>query len=319
MTMTGRSGRDSLSARSTAMPLICGSMTSSSTTSGGADRHSARPSSPFSDARTTYEADSIGASVWWTSSSSSMINTVGLVMEGSALIARAALPERQDDGHESPAPDPGAGDADAAAVLLDGLPAERQAQSRAARFGREQRTEDLAQIGVGDAESRVADLDDRRRHSGSAVRHPLEDPYFDPPAVGHRVHGVLEHVEQHLADQPHIHLASNARCRLAHLDVNASTLSLRVHERQRSTDDVDEVGGLEPRRGASRKSRERPKQLPHLVQLLEADIERLVQCVRPFVEDIADEHEIRAEGGEGIGDLVEDARCELAHRRLLLR
>ena len=80
-----------------------------------------------------------------------------------------------------------------AAVRLDDVARDGEAEARALALGREERVEDARADVLRDAAAAVVDVDDDA--------HPLgRDAHVDGPAVGHRLAGVAQQVEQRLAE-----------------------------------------------------------------------------------------------------------------------
>src|SRR5690606_10310223 len=104
---------------------------------------------------------------------------------------------RQRQADDEARADAGSGcDADDAAVLLDDLVRDREAEpgALADRLGREERIEDAFEVGFGDALAVVLDDDDRA---------PAENLRADrdaPAIVLDRLRGVADQVQQHLVD-----------------------------------------------------------------------------------------------------------------------
>ena len=86
------------------------------------------------------------------------------------------------------------------------------------------------------------------------------------------------------------------------------------------TNELVQVGELATGRQPARHARQRTEQLTHLIELLEAHVQRLHDVgVLASRERAANKNEIRTEARQRIGDFVEDPRGKLAHRRLLFR
>src|SRR5713226_2262022 len=230
--ITSTSGATALASRSSSRPVSPGILRSESTRSTPPACSRSSAARPSGASTTAYPSRvSARSRLWRTAGSSSATRRVASGTVGSGMLE---LPDRQ--GHREGGPRPGsAAPADLAAVLLDDLARDGEAEPGPLRLGGEELLEEAPAHLRRDPGSAVGHRDLHRLvHAGGGEG--------EGAALRHRLDPVLQQVQDRLAQQGAVELHRRHRGVGGHLHHDALTGGERAHElRHRGDHVVDRV------------------------------------------------------------------------------